>query len=82
MNNLESKNEGLNSTKGRIIAIIVLGSLCGFIEVILGGLLRKAGFPVTSGLLTGLGFGIIAFGLGSFWTADDGYLDRSSCDSY
>ena len=48
------------------LSIFALGSICGVIEVVLGGLLRKAGFHYTSGLLTGLGFAVIGFGFAVF----------------
>jgi hypothetical protein len=43
------------------LSILALGSICGLVEVIFGGILRKAGFSYTSGLLTGLGFGVLGF---------------------
>jgi len=49
-----------------LFAILALGSVCGLLEVFFGGLLRQVGFAYRSGLLTGLGFGVIAFGLAIF----------------
>jgi hypothetical protein len=48
------------------LSILALGSICGLIEVILGGILRKAGFSYSSGLLTGLGFAVIGFSIAVF----------------
>lgn len=49
-----------------LLAIIALGSICGLLEVVGGGFLKQIEFPFRSGLLVGLGFGIIAFGLAIF----------------
>jgi hypothetical protein len=48
------------------LSILALGSICGLVEVFVGGILRKAGFGYTSGLLTGLGFAVIGFSLAVF----------------
>jgi hypothetical protein len=48
------------------LLILALGSICGLVEVVLGGILRKAGFGYTSGLLTGLGFAVIGFSIAVF----------------
>jgi hypothetical protein len=61
MDNQPKQNSGLTGKTSRIMLVIALGSLCGLIEVVLGGLLAQAKFPYKSGLLAGLGFGIIAF---------------------
>lgn len=44
-------------------AVFVFGSLWGLSEVVLGGSLRTANFPYRSGLLTGLGMGIMGASL-------------------
>jgi len=49
-----------------VTAVILLGSVCGLIEVLLDGFLRHVGFPYRAGLLTGIGFGIVAVGLAVF----------------
>ncbi len=54
------------SKKNFLISVLILGSLCGLLEVVLGGLLRQFNFPYRAGLLTGLGFGVIAVGLAIF----------------
>lgn len=48
-----------------LVAMLVLGSLWGFAEVVLGGAMKLAGVPYRSGILTGLGVGLMAFGLGA-----------------
>jgi hypothetical protein len=45
------------------ISILVFGSLWGLSEVLLGGSLRAANFPYRSGLLTGIGMGIMGASL-------------------
>jgi hypothetical protein len=40
--------------------------LCGLVEVLGEGLIRQAGIPFRSGILAGLGFAIIGFGLAIF----------------
>ncbi len=47
-------------------AILVLGSLWGFTEVVLGGAMAAAGLPYRSGVLTGLGICIMAVAIGAF----------------
>ena len=59
-------NHGKTSRTTLILAVVVLGSLCGLVEVVGGGLLKQWEFPFRSGLLVGLGFGVIAFGLAIF----------------
>jgi len=59
----KSHGSGLHSRKGRFMAILALGSICGLIEVTLSGALRAADFPWRTGVLVGLGFGIVAFAL-------------------
>jgi hypothetical protein len=54
------------STTSLILAIIALGSICGFVEVVLGGLLKQAEFAHRSAILVGLGFAVIAFSLAIF----------------
>lgn len=48
---------GLNG----MIMVFVLGSVLGFSEVIIGGLLHRIGFPYRAGLLTGIGFALAGF---------------------
>jgi len=56
--------------KGRwadhVSTILVSGSLWGFTEVVLGGAMAAAGLPYRSGVLTGLGMGIMAVAIGAF----------------
>ncbi len=49
-----------------ILAIIALGSICGLIEVVIGGLLKQTDFAFRSGLLVGLGFAVIGLGIAIF----------------
>jgi len=49
-----------------LIGIAVLGSIWGFVEVVLGGALQSTGFSQRAGLLTGLGMGIMGVALGAF----------------
>jgi len=42
-----------------LITIVVLGSLWGLSEVVLGGAIRAAGLPYRAGILTGVGIGIM-----------------------
>lgn len=46
-----------------LVTVLVLGSLWGFAEVVLGGAMKLAGVPYRSGILTGLGVGLMALGL-------------------
>jgi hypothetical protein len=61
MEKTTQQKSGLKSRKGQIMMIIALGSICGLFEVVLGGALTAANFPWRSGLLAGLGLGVIAF---------------------
>ncbi len=49
-----------------LIAIVVLGSLWGLSEVVLGGAIRAAGVPYRAGILTGVGIGIMGLAVGVF----------------
>lgn len=49
-----------------LIATVVLGSLWGLSEVVLGGAIGAAGLPYRSGILTGVGIGIMAIAVGVF----------------
>ncbi|MGM0441943.1 MAG: hypothetical protein ACQEQC_05955 [Elusimicrobiota bacterium] len=49
-----------------VIGILVLGAVCGFIEVVGGNFLQSSGFPYRAGLLTGIGFLVIGFGIAIF----------------
>jgi hypothetical protein len=42
------------------ITIVVLGSLWGFLEVVLGGAMKSASIPYKGDILTGLGIGLMA----------------------
>jgi hypothetical protein len=49
-----------------VLAVLALGAVCGLFEVVLGGFLKNTGFPYRSGLLVGLGFGVIGFAYAIF----------------
>ena len=46
-----------------LLGILVFGSIWGLFEVVLGGGLRDANFPYRSGLLTGIGMGLMGMAL-------------------
>jgi len=48
------------------LAILVLGSLFGFSEVVLNGAIRAAGLPYRAGILTGVGVGLMAIAVAMF----------------
>ena len=49
-----------------LIALVVLGSIWGFFEVVVGGGMKAAGIPYKGDLLTGLGIGIMAVAIAVF----------------
>jgi hypothetical protein len=49
-----------------LIAVVVLGSLWGFTEVVLDSAIRTAGLPFRAGILTGIGIGLLAIAVGAF----------------
>lgn len=48
------------------LAIVLLGSVWGMVEVVLGGVMHQAGVPHRVAIVTGLGMGIMGLGLGAF----------------
>jgi len=58
-------NESL-SWKFYLLNILVLGALLGLAEALLGGVIRQAGLPLRSPVITAVGFAIIAVGLAIF----------------
>lgn len=48
------------SKRDAAIVIIALGSIWGFLEVVVGGTMRSASIPYKGDLLTGLGIGLMA----------------------
>jgi len=48
------------------IAILVLGSLWGFSEVVLSSAIRAAGLPYRAAILTGIGMGLMAVAVGAY----------------
>jgi hypothetical protein len=58
-----------NDTEGKrgthwLLPILLLGSVWGLSEVLLGGVLRSSLPPLRAGILTGIGMGIMGFGYG------------------
>lgn len=51
------------SAKDILIGVLVLGSIWGFFEVVVGGGMKAAGIPYKGDLLTGLGIGTMAVAL-------------------
>jgi len=49
-----------------LIAIALLGSIWGFIEVVVGGAIKAGGFPHRTAVVTGLGFATMGIALGVF----------------
>ena len=47
-------------------AILVLGSLWGFTEVVLSGAIRAAGLPYRAAILTGIGMGLMGVAVGAY----------------
>jgi len=65
MDNENYRSKQVGKT-GIILAVLALGAVCGLLEVVLGGFLIKTGLPYRSGLLVGLGFGVIGFAYAIF----------------
>ena len=66
MNNQTDHDNKFAGKAPLLLAIIVLGSICGLIEVVLGIFLKQVDFVWNAGLLTGLGLGMIAIGYAIF----------------
>ncbi|MBN1504252.1 MAG: hypothetical protein JW952_04235, partial [Candidatus Eisenbacteria bacterium] len=49
-----------------LLAVLLLGSVWGMVEVVLGGALHLADAPHRVAIVTGLGMGIMGVGLGAF----------------
>jgi hypothetical protein len=49
-----------------VLAVVLLGSVWGMVEVVLGGAIKQAGLPHRVAIVTGLGMGIMGVGLGAF----------------
>jgi len=48
------------------LVIVLLGSIWGLVEVVLGGAMNQAGAPHRVAIVTGLGMGIMGLGFGAF----------------
>ena len=62
---MTGNNESL-SWKFYVLNIVVLGALLAVIEIALGGFIKKAGLPLRSAVVTGVGFAVMALGLAVF----------------
>ena len=49
-----------SNRRSPLVLILVLGSIWGFLEVVLGGAMKSASIPYRGDLLTGLGIGLMA----------------------
>ena len=58
-----------NRKRYMILSVIVLGSLLGFSEVVLGDLLSGAGFIARAGVLVGVAYMLAAFGMAVYGSA-------------
>jgi hypothetical protein len=57
---------GRHTKRDMLIALVVLGSIWGFFEVVVGGGMKAAGIPYRGDLLTGLGIGTMAVAVAMF----------------
>ncbi|MCG2812005.1 MAG: hypothetical protein L6428_11205 [Candidatus Aminicenantes bacterium] len=54
------------SWKFYALNIVVLGAILAVVEIALGGFIKKAGLPLRSAVVTGVGFAVLALGLALF----------------
>jgi hypothetical protein len=66
MDNLGQKKKAAPAVRDIVIALIVLGSVWGFLEVGLGGAMKAGDIPYKGDILTGLGIGLMAIGFAFF----------------
>ncbi|TFG78744.1 MAG: hypothetical protein E4H23_07190, partial [Chrysiogenales bacterium] len=62
---MTGNNESL-SWKFYVLNIVVLGAILAVVEIALGGFIKKAGLPLRSAIVTGVGFAVLALGLAVF----------------
>ncbi|MFH1313879.1 MAG: hypothetical protein ABIJ00_11735 [Candidatus Eisenbacteria bacterium] len=55
-----------NTKRDILIGLLVLGSIWGFLEVVVGGGMKAASIPYKGDILTGLGIGIMAVAVAAF----------------
>jgi len=55
-----------NTKRDILIGLLVLGSIWGFLEVVVGGGMKAASIPYKGDILTGLGIGIMAVAVAMF----------------
>ncbi len=60
------EKEKKSKTVDVLIVVLILGSLWGLSEVILSGIIRQAGIPYRTGILTGVGMGLMGIAVGIF----------------
>jgi hypothetical protein len=66
MKNVAEKQTAAPTVRDIVIALIVLGSIWGFLEVGLGGAMQARDIPYKGDILTGLGIGVMAIGFAFF----------------
>lgn len=62
---MEDQNTSQTSWARLLVTVLVIGSLWGFSEVVVGSAIRAAGLPFRAGILTGIGMGLMAVALGA-----------------
>lgn len=63
---MHNKPKSSTAVANLIITVLVLGSIWGLSETVLGGGLRAVNFPYRAGLLTGIGMAIMGIGLAAY----------------
>jgi hypothetical protein len=66
MNTFGQKKTAAPAARDIVIALVVLGSIWGFLEVGLGGAMQAGNIPYKGDILTGLGIGLMAIGFAFF----------------
>lgn len=64
--NRPGERTGKRAWRGVLIGFLVLGSVWGFLEVVVGGGMRAVDVPYKGDILTGLGIGLMALGVAVF----------------
>jgi len=63
---MRSERTGTTQLAHVLIAVAVLGSLWGFSEVVLSGVLAAVGFHYRAAMLTGIGLGLMTIGVAAY----------------
>jgi hypothetical protein len=66
MNTVGKDKNAAPAARDILIALIVIGSIWGFLEVGLGGAMKAGNIPYKGDILTGLGIGLMALGFAIF----------------